>query len=442
MKTILNKVINTKTISWKDLKTFEFNDLKDKNRDITKLKNSIINDGFSFPIFIWADHKYVLDGKGRDIALQELENEGFEIPDLPIVEIEANNKADAKKKVLLASSTHGEITKESFDLFIEDLDFDEIKDEINIKIDELDLEVEEELEAKEDDFEMPEVEKIKTDIKLGDIFEFRKNGKTLHRLMCGDSTKKDDVEKLMNGEKAELLFTSPPYSDMREYNGEKDLSVNNLVKFITSFYEYSEYQVINLGIQRKDHSINQYWNEYIDTAKANGYKFLSWNVWAKSSAGSIGNQSAFFPICHEWLFVFGKQFKNINRTIERSSPIRKDKKRKVRQSDGLMSKGSSVGFQGELKEMESVFYSNAELSDVRSLHPATFPVELPSEYIKAMTNKNEIVVEPFCGSGSTMVAGHQLNRRVFGMELDTGYCQVICDRMKKLDADLEIIKVN
>lgn len=146
MKTILNKVINTKTISWKDLKTFEFNDLKDKNRDITKLKNSIINDGFSFPIFIWADHKYVLDGKGRDIALQELENEGFEICDLPIVEIEANNKADAKKKVLLASSTHGEITRESFDLFIEDLDFDEIKDEINIKIDDLDLELEEEKE--------------------------------------------------------------------------------------------------------------------------------------------------------------------------------------------------------------------------------------------------------------------------------------------------------
>jgi DNA modification methylase len=291
------------------------------------------------------------------------------------------------------------------------------------------------LEAEEDDFEAPEGG-IETDIVVGDLFEIGE-----HRLLCGDSTDSDSVAKLMNGENAELLFTSPPYSDMREYNGNKDLSVSNIVEFITSFYQYCEYQVINLGIQRKEHNIITYWDDYINKAKDNGYKFLSWNIWARPSAGSVGNQSAFFPIQHEWVFVFGKKFKDINRTAERISE-KKDKrtKRSTRNADGSMRK-SNVGFQGELKEMGSVLFMNPELGAIRQLHPATFPIEFPTEYIKAMTNQNDIIVEPFTGSGTTMVASHQLNRKCYGMELDPKYCQVIINRMKNLEPTI-IIKRN
>lgn len=290
-----------------------------------------------------------------------------------------------------------------------------------------------ELDAVDDDYEA-DVDQIETDIVLGDLFEIGE-----HRLLCGSSTNQDDVDKLLNDQYAELLFTSPPYSDMRDYNGDKDLSVDHITEFITSYFSYSEYQAINLGIQRKDHDINEYWNDYIVKAKENGYKFLSWNIWHKSSV-SVGQQSAFIPIYHEWIFVFGKKFKHINRTWSRDAEKRNKKNRKVRQSDGSM-KESSIGYQGELKEMESVFYSNVELGDIRSLHPATFPVELPSEYIKAMTNQNDLVIEPFMGSGTTMVAAHQLNRKCYGMELDPKYCQVIIDRMRKLDSSL-VIKRN
>ena len=117
--------------------------------------------------------------------------------------------------------------------------------------------------------------------------------------MCGDSTSDEEVYKLMNNKIAELLFTSPPYSDMREYNGNKDLSVIHLANFITCYTPYSHYQVINLGIQRKDNDINEYWNDYIKVARQNGYRMLSWNVWVKQNAGSVGNQSAFIPIIHE-----------------------------------------------------------------------------------------------------------------------------------------------
>ena len=289
-----------------------------------------------------------------------------------------------------------------------------------------------ELEAEEDNFEAPEGG-IETDIVIGDLFEIGE-----HRLLCGDSTDSDQVAKLMNGQNAELLFTSPPYSDMREYNGSKDLSVSNIVEFITSFYQYCEYQVINLGIQRKDNDIIQYWDDYINKAKDNGYKFLSWNIWDKGMAGSIGNQSAFIPICHEWIFVFGNKYKQINRTAQRAeSGKTKAKTKSRRQADGSM-KHSSVGEQFELTEIQSVLFTRPELGEIRKEHPATFPIELPTEYIKAMTNQNDIIVEPFTGSGTTMVASHQLKRKCYGMELDPKYCQVIIDRMIKLDSNIKI----
>jgi DNA modification methylase len=290
-----------------------------------------------------------------------------------------------------------------------------------------------ELDAIDDEFEA-DVNSIQTDIVLGDLIEIGE-----HRLLCGDSTDSDAVAKLMNGQSAELLFTSPPYSDMREYNGDKDLSVDNVSEFIPTWMPFVEYQVVNLGIQRKDNDIIQYWDTYIEKAKSCGYKLMGWNVWHKSSV-SVGQQSAFIPIYHEWIFVFGTKFKDINKTWERKSEISNTKKTKRRQKDGS-TKLSTVGIQESKKEMESVFYCNSELSDIRSLHPATFPIELPSEYIKSMTNEKDIIADSFTGSGTTMVASHQLNRKCYGMELDEKYCQVIIDRMKKLDSSL-VIKIN
>jgi DNA modification methylase len=284
-------------------------------------------------------------------------------------------------------------------------------------------------EAEEDDFDTTPPEEPIT--VLGDLYEIGE-----HRLLCGDSTDSDQVAKLMNGEKAELLFTSPPYSDMREYNGKKDLSVDNIAEFIPNWMPFVEYQVVNLGIQRKDNDIVQYWDSYIDKARSCGYKLMAWNVWHKSSV-SVGQQSAFIPIYHEWIFVFGTKFKDINRTWEREQKATSKNKRKVRQADGSM-KESTIGKQEAMKEMESVFSSNVELGEIRSQHPAIFPIELPSEYIKAITNEGQIIAESFTGSGSTMVAAHQLKRKCFGMELDNKYCDVIIKRMLNLDNTLTV----
>ena len=372
-----------------------------------------------------ADGKlYPLGGNMRLKALQELKYK--EIPDAWIML--ADEWSEEKRKEFTIKDNVG----------FGEWDWDTLANEWNVEelsewgLDIPNFEIDEVLEAEDDDFDVPEGG-IETDIVLGDLFEIGE-----HRLLCGDSTDSDSVAKLMNGEKAEILFTSPPYSDMREYNGEKDLSIDNLAEFIPTWMPFVEYQVVNLGIQRKDNDIVQYWDSYIDKARSCGYKLMAWNVWHKSSV-SVGQQSAFIPIYHEWIFVFGTKFKDINRTWEREQKATLKNKRKVRQADGSM-KESTIGKQEAMKEMESVFSSNVELGEIRSHHPATFPIELPTEYIKAMTNEGEIVAESFTGSGSTMVASHQLNRKCYGMELDCKYAEVIVRRMKKLDPTLVIKK--
>lgn len=119
-KAVETKVAGFKAIPWSELKTYEFNDLKQRGPgDVVRLKNAIINDGFCFPIEVWAGHRYVIDGRGRDIALRQLEAEGYSIPDLPIVEISASSKDAAKRLVLMRTSVHGKLTQESYDRFMD-----------------------------------------------------------------------------------------------------------------------------------------------------------------------------------------------------------------------------------------------------------------------------------------------------------------------------------
>jgi DNA modification methylase len=158
------------------------------------------------------------------------------------------------------------------------------------------------------------------------------------------------------------------------------------------------------------------------------------------NGGSIASATAMFMMVHEWIFVFGKKYKDLNRTIENKvKPKSKREETHVRQADGSHQKTTTLRYDNH--QLHSVTQCIYELGSIRSLHPATFPVELPSEYIKAMSNENDIIAEPFTGSGTTMVASHQLNRKCYGMELDPKYCQVIVDRMIKLDSSL-VIKRN
>jgi len=393
-----------KQVNIKDLNPYP-NNPRANDQAVDAVAESIKQFGFKVPIVIDKDN-VIITGHTRLKAATKLG-----LKTVPVI-LADDLTPDQVKAFRLADNKTGEIAV---------WDFDKLEAELNdIDMDMEDFgfdEVETETEGLTDEDEVPkDVEPV---CQLGQLWALGR-----HRVLCGDATSKDDVERLMDGEKAELLFTSPPYSDMREYNGGKDLSITNLIEFIPAFFNYAEYQVINLGIQRKDNEIVQYWDDYIRKAKDSGYKFLSWNVWSREGmGGSIANMSAMFRMEHEWIFVFGKERKPLNNTKKnKSAGLRKGISN--RQRDGSTKKVNPkiVKDLGRISSVSTMCYGNSKE------HPAVFPVNFPIEYIKAMTNNIDSIIDPFLGSGSTLIAAEKTNRKCYGMEIDPHYCDVIIKR--------------
>jgi DNA modification methylase len=271
---------------------------------------------------------------------------------------------------------------------------------------------EKELEAEEDDFAIPEGG-IETDIVLGDLFEIGE-----HRLLCGDSTDSDAVARLMDGKKADMVFTSPPYNANTKA-GQGD-------------------------IFNKKKSVKLYSDGYSDNLESSDYV---------NFASSVLNNCFLFTDGH----IFWNVSYNANSRFEYIQQIQNHLEFLIEQI--CWKKSSTIPFKGSLMRdwepiyvfstngnmlgLDSVNSNHWEVNNTNSQqdnHKACFPIELPSKAIK-LNDWYKLIFEPFTGSGTTMVASHQLKRKCYGMELDPKYCQVIVDRMKKLDTQL-IVKKN
>jgi DNA modification methylase len=250
------------------------------------------------------------------------------------------------------------------------------------------------LEAEEDDFAVPDGGS-ETDIVLGDLFEIGE-----HRLLCGDSTDSDQVAKLMNGQKADMVFTDPPYG-MNLNTNYADIHKNhigeakNQNKIIGDDKDFNFLDFYALFEYVKE----QFWwgADYYKNEIPKEGCFLVWDKTLGEHKERIGNE---FEIC--WSKQTHKK---------------------------IIDRIKWVGFVGIKKD------------DGKRQHPSQKPIELCCRYLNDYSKEKNIIVDLFLGSGSTMVASHQLKRKCYGMELDPKYCQVIIDRMKKLDPTL-IIKKN
>jgi DNA modification methylase len=257
----------------------------------------------------------------------------------------------------------------------------------------------------------------------------------VHRLICGDCTEPATVDRLMQGERAELGFTSPPYADQRTYDN-ADVSVTKLIRFF-DIAECPPIFIVNLGIKIQNNEIVEYWQDYIVHAKSSGYKFLSWGVWDRGEAGTIAHNTAFLPIEHEWIFVFGKQRVDIKRTKQLTDTTQQRRKYHQRTSDGKRIVNIRKE-DGSFEETTTYEYDRKKIGTVCRVtpykaregidHPAMFPIDLPIEYIDAMTDTDDLVYDPFLGSGTTIIAAHRTGRRCYGCEISPEYCEVILQR--------------
>lgn len=249
-----------------------------------------------------------------------------------------------------------------------------------------DLSLEEELdEVVQDDFcgELPEQPKA----KLGDIYQLGK-----HRLMCGDSTLIDDVEKLMNGEKADMVFTDPPYgynyqSNMRKKSQKFDVIENddkildffpNIQMVCNGFiFICTTWKVLDKWIPlfKKYHELSN---------------MIIWN----KGGGGIGDLNHTFSTDYEVILCA---------------------------SNGKEITGKRIGSVWTIGKDTASSY----------VHPTQKPVKLSEFAIRNTTNINDSVLDLFGGSGSTLIACEQLKRNCYMMEYDPKYVDVIIERWEQ-----------
>jgi DNA modification methylase len=274
------------------------------------------------------------------------------------------------------------------------------------------------VEIKEDEAPEPPADPV---TRPGDLWTLGR-----HRVLCGDSTSGADVRRLMPDGAPSLLFTSPPYLDQREYSG-NDLSLETLLGFMDAAHDAgTRWACVNLGIARKDGLWITYWDDYIARAKSLGWGIVSWNVWDRSKAHSVGQQTAAFGIEHEWVFVFGEEAPRLVPTIENKCAGGRQGQT-IRNSAGQIERHKDRPPIRERRQMGTVARIDPVSDNFR--HPAQYPVALPGEYLKAFDLD---AYDPFLGSGTTLIAAEQLGRTCYGMEISPAYCDVIVRRWEAL----------
>jgi len=242
-----------------------------------------------------------------------------------------------------------------------------------------------------DDDEIPEVKE--SIVKRGDIWQLGE-----HRVMCGDSTSSDDVAKLMNGETAEMIHTDPPYNINYEGGSKKrevikNDNLSNFNQFLLDAFTIGNENIRKGGAVYVWHASSETHNFIKEFINA-GFLFKSYIVWNK-------NNSTFGRSDYHW----------------KHEPCLYGWK-----------EGAAHKWYGDRKQTTVWDVERPSRSDS---HPTMKPIDLCKIALKNSSDKNQIILDMFLGSGSTLIAAEKLNRKCYGMELDEKYCDVIIERWEQ-----------
>ena len=248
-----------------------------------------------------------------------------------------------------------------------------------------------------EDDEIPEVKESK--VKRGDIWQLGE-----HRVMCGDSTSSDDVAKLMNGEKADMVFTDPPYGVSYEggHNKEKRKGIKNDKLEGNDLSDLFKNSIITSFIYTKDTSPFYIWYasgksiETFEGLSETGISVRAIICWYKIKSGLGAFMAQYIPNYDPC--IYGHK------------------------------EGKSIKWYGPTDEKTVWELPN---DNKNRLHPTQKPIALGERAINNSSQVKDIVLDMFLGSGSTLIAAEKLNRKCYGMELDEKYCDVIIERWEQ-----------
>lgn len=344
---------------------------------ITRIASSIREFGFLSPVLIDKEFN-IIAGHGRLMAAKKLD-----MTEVPCVFVEGLTDAQ-RKAYILADNRLGELAEWDMDLVTSELEM-LLDNDFDIDLTGFELpEEQEETEITEDD--VPE--EVETRCKLGDLWQM--GG---HRLICGDCTDAGVLDKLMNGQKADMVFTDPPYgysyqSNMRTKSKKFDVIDND--DKILDFFPNILGRIDGFVFVCTTWKVLDVWLNLFESQ----YDLSNMIIWDKGGGG-IGDLKKTFATDYEVILCA---------------------------NNGHEIKSKRVGSVWDIGKDGAGGYK----------HPTQKPVKLPAFAIEHTTDKNAYVLDVFGGSGSTLIACEQTDRKCFMCELDPHYCDVIIQRWENL----------
>ena len=385
----MNKDMNIVNMKIKDIIPYEKNAKKHDKTQIANVAESIKRFGFAQPLVVDKDNVLII-GHCRLLAAKQLK-----LREVPVVRMDDLTEEQVKQLRLLDNKLNesdwdiellqeevGELNFDGFDL---DWGFKELEDSSVV-----------EDEAPEPDLVNPPIS------QQGDIWILGN-----HRLMCGDSTS-DDVAKLMEDQKADLLVTDPPYNV--DYEGGTGMKIQNDSMSDTAFRKFLTDAFENAVSAMKAGA-----SFYIFHADSEGYNF-------RGACKDVGMQ---VRQCLIWLknsIVMGRQ----------------DYQWKHEPCLYGWKDGAGHNWQADRKQSTILEFDRPSKSD---LHPTMKPVNLIAYLIRNSSKQEDIILDLFGGSGSTLMACEQLNRTCYMMEYDPRYADVIVKRWENFTGK-KAVKIN
>lgn len=394
---------------------------------IEQIKKSIQMYGNNDPIAVWGEDNVIVEGHGRYMALCEL---GYKTADI----IRLDHLTDEQRREYML--VHNQTTMNSgwdIDLLAEeldDLDFDGFDFGFDLDLDGI---LEDEKEIEED--EVPE--KAETRCKLGDLWQLGD-----HKLICGDSTDVAVIDRLMDGVKAKLLLTDPPYGTTGvEWDCKIDLE--------------KMWAVVNAKIESNSACVlfsAQPFTTDLIISNRNKYRYEI--IWEKTQPTGFYSANKAPLRLHENIEVFYNSLPVYNPQKHDADEEKQKGKGRTRhkKADRCVLyghvKAQDYTDDGTRYPTDVIHFSNwnragfVETGD-KTVHPTQKPVEILGYLIKTYSNENNNILDLFGGSGSTLIACEQLNRRCYMAELDPKYVSVILQRyinFKGSDEDVFLLK--
>lgn len=416
-----------------DIIPSEYNPRKITDEEYIKLSNSIQEFGFVDPIIINLKNNHIIGGHQRYNFLlnQYIQNNEYETLKLlklgdigwvfPETELTVENDDYEKALNIALNKISGEWDDEKLNELFQDLQLNEFDLDLtgfsNLELEEFHLEIVEE-DTLNDTAEIVDDEYIPEDdltvtVEKGDLYQLGN-----HYLMCGDSTNKEDVDKLMQGHKADISFTSPPYNAgttptethmgiSSKYKHDDDNKTTEeytefLNNYLSNAIRNSQYTFMNIQ------SLSNNKISLIETLYANKKYFADTIIWDKMNGQPAMAKNVLNSV-FEYIHIFSEKATRSIGTIE---------------------------FRGTLENV--IHMSLQRNNEYSKIHNATFSIEFASYFIKNFAKKS--VLDLFGGTGTTLIACEQLGRTCYMMEYDPYYCQVILDRYKKFTGN-DIVKL-